>query len=283
MGSDLPLPITRIASDASQARKQLLKLKGMGFHKAAVRSAVGASGIGTIKADLSNVEAIPPTPDFFFREGPCLVQGWIEVGNNNVIDVKSPSVQLFLDDSSVHLYDITDQILSKDSVHEGNVSPPPYLDESLKDELLRQADLVGGWLHSQGYRGTGSIDYIVARQSHTETPIVYTSEINARITGATYPSVLARRFMPKGAWLMENLRLQTPWSGEELMQHLEHGSKLYSPGKDEGIVPINFNFDRSGKVAKLQMLFLANDVDRCLNLVRELEGDTRLRLQAERD
>jgi len=184
MGSDLPLPITRIASDASQARKQLLKLKGMGFHKAAVRSAVGASGIGTIKADLSNVEAIPPTPDFFFREGPCLVQGWIEVGNNNVIDVKSPSVQLFLDDSSVHLYDITDQILSKDSVHEGNVSPPPYLDESLKDE---------------------------------------------------------------------------------------------------GIVPINFNFDRSGKVAKLQMLFLANDVDRCLNLVRELEGDTRLRLQAERD
>lgn len=80
-----------------------------------------------------------------------MVQGWIEVGINRVIDVKSPSVQLFLDDSSVHLYDITDQILSKDSVHEGNVSPPPYLDEVLKTELLRQADLVGGWLHSQGY------------------------------------------------------------------------------------------------------------------------------------
>lgn len=151
VASDLPLPITRLASDASQARNQLLDLKEMGFNKAAVRSAVGASGIGTIKADLRDEEAIPSTPDFFFREGPCLVQGWIEVGINRVIDVKSPSVQLFLDDSSVHLYDITDQILSKDSVHEGSVSPPPYLDEVLKTELLRQADLVGGWLHSQGY------------------------------------------------------------------------------------------------------------------------------------
>ena len=203
MASDLPLPITRLASDDSQVRNRLLELKGMGFNKAAVRSAVGASGIGTIKADLGDEDAIPSTPDFFFREGPCLVQGWIEVGINKVIDVKSPSVQLFLDDSSVHLYDITDQILSKDSVHEGNVSPPPYLDEDLKTELLRQADLVGGWLHSQGYRGTGSIDYIVARQSDMNATIVYTSEINARITGATYPSVLARRFIPSGAWLME--------------------------------------------------------------------------------
>ena len=209
--------------------------------------------------------------------------GWIEVGINKVIDVKSPSVQLFLDDSSVHLYDITDQILSKDSVHEGNVSPPPYLDEDLKTELLRQADLVGGWLHSQGYRGTGSIDYIVARQSDMNAPIVYTSEINARITGATYPSVLARRFIPSGAWLMENLRLESPWSGERLMQHLQTTSKLYSPGKDEGMLPINFNFDQTDQVTKLQMLFLAADVDHCLALVRKLESNATLGFKAERD
>ena len=89
-------------------------------------------------------------------EGPCLVQGWLEPGGGAVERVRSPSVQMFLDDKSVQMFDVTEQILSKASIHEGNVAPPPDMGNALRNEMLRQAGEAGRWLQSLGYRGTGS-------------------------------------------------------------------------------------------------------------------------------
>lgn len=280
---NLPIPRTHTARHSGEVLSKLEALMKEGFQDAAVRASVGASGIGTAKVDLRTQIVDPEIPDFFFREGPCLVQGWIEKGVHGVTKVHSPSVQMFLDESTVHLFDITEQILSHESVHEGNISPPPYLTDPLRIELIRQAGIAGKWLHSQGYRGTASADFIVAFGAANDTPVVYVSEINARITGATYPSVLARRFQPDCAWLMQNLRLDTPIEGKRLLKKLDDIALLYYAGSEEGLIPINFNFNQEGLVSKAQMLFIGKDVSRCKELIQRLEQANDLSFQRERD
>ena len=257
----LPVVRTEIAHRPEELRTCVQRLLNSGFTSGVVKSPIGASGIGLQKIDsLSDCDAIlKDLPNYFFFEGPCLVQGWLIEGEHGVSKIRSPSVQLFLDDDSVAQYDLTEQILSQSSVHEGNESPPPYLDESpgLKEELLRQGGIAGAWLHEQGYRGTASADFLVVDyEDHAE---VYICEINARVTGATYPSLLARHFMPDGAWLLRNLRFAEPLPGDELLGALQQSGDLFIPGQSEhGIVPVNFNHGPDGLVHKGQFLCLAH-------------------------
>ena len=257
----LPVIQTETVSRADSLKSSLHRLRESGFSSGVIKAAIGASGIGMTKvSSLSDCENIEDQiPDHFFYEGPCLVQGWLKPGEFGVKQVRSPSVQLFLDDESVTQYDLTEQILSQSSVHEGNESPPPYLasEPALKQELLRQGGIAGSWLHDQGYRGTASADFLVGEcDSHTE---VYICEINARVTGATYPSVLARNFVPEGAWLLRNLRFAKPQTGREILESLKKTDDLYIPGHSEaGIIPVNFNFGQDGLIHKGQFLCLAH-------------------------
>lgn len=257
----LPVLETRTASSLGEVEKSLARLAAAGFATAVVKAAVGASGIGMVKlptsADAAALERA--VPGAFFYEGACLVQGWLEPGRLGVARLRSPSVQIFVGEAEVSLYDVTEQILSEASVHQGNESPPPYLgaDPALREELLRQAGLAGKWLHGQGYRGTGSVDFLVVDREAADRE-VYVCEINARVTGATYPAVLARHFAPDGAWLLRNLRFRSPISGNELFATLERSGRLFDPERGEcGLLPINFNFGRDGLVHKAQFLFLA--------------------------
>ncbi len=259
--SGLPTPLTEIAESPEEIGGCLDRLERAGFESAVVKAPMGASGIGLIKVealdDRGNINQA--VPGHFFTEGPCLVQGWLKPTPSGIKKMRSPSVQLFLNEDSVILYDITEQILSHDSVHEGNESPPPYLaeNEEWRSELLRQAGIAGKWLHQQGYRGTGSADFLLAEMSDGGFE-VYVCELNARVTGATYPSVLAHHFMPDGCWLLRNLRFTEPISGKELLELLKTSHDLYIPGESEfGIVPVNFNFGQDGLIHKGQFLCLA--------------------------
>lgn len=257
----LPVVEAQLAANPGEVRPALEHLKKCGFSAAVIKSAIGASGIGLAKVDsLDDYGDIEnEIPDHFFYEGACIVQGWLQPGEQGVIRMRSPSIQLFLDDDSVTQYDLTEQILSDASVHEGNESPPSYIgaEPELKNELLRQGGIAGKWLHSRGYRGTASVDFLVAER--TDATEVYVCEINARVTGATYPSVLARRFIPDGAWLMRNLRFAEPLTGRQLLDSLHGSGDLYIPGQSEiGIIPVNFNFGPDGLVNKGQFLCLAH-------------------------
>ena len=256
----LPAPRTEIAESTSDVGECLDRLEKAGF-SAVVKAPMGASGIGLIKVpSLADREEIANSvPEHFFTEGPCLVQGWLQAGQFDILAMRSPSVQLFLNEEEVILYDITEQILSGDSVHEGNESPPPYLAENpaWRAELLRQAGEAGKWLHSQGYRGTGSADFLLTEKEGGEFE-VYVCELNARVTGATYPSVLAHHFMPDGCWLLRNLRFTEPGTGKQLLDLLKTSRDLYIPYESEfGIVPVNFNFGPDGLIHKGQFLCLA--------------------------
>jgi len=245
----LPVVPAEIAESHGEIAECLRRLERAGFSSAVVKAPIGASGIGMVKFDsLSTVSEIAgQVPEHFFFEGPCLVQGWLKPGELGVKRLRSPSVQLFLADDSVALYDLTEQILSKASVHEGNESPPPYLEEEpgLKEELLRQGGIAGQWLHRQGYRGTASADFLVV--DFEDRVEVYVCEINARVTGATYPSMLARHFMPDGAWLLRNLRFSRPLPGTDLCSRLSNTGYLFEAGREDGgIIPVNFNFGVRG-------------------------------------
>lgn len=228
-------------------------LAGRGFQQVAVKAAVGASGIGLRRCDPSDP---PPFPPYYFHDGPCMVQGWIDESLPHIRKVASPSVQMMVGEKSIHLYDLTDQILSCDSIHEGNIAPPETrLEPAMQDEILRQATVAANWLHGQGYRGTGSTDFHLAFHEDGQVDIRI-CEVNARVTGATYPALLARHFQPEGTWLMRNLLLPEPLEAREVFKRLSQAGLLFSPGDERGVLPINFNSTPEGLVAKGQFLVL---------------------------
>ena len=256
-------------------------LRKSGYKKAVVKAQIGASGIGMITLPTTSCDA-NNIPEHFFFEGPCMVQGWLDETVTNIRHLGSPSVQMFLDDKTVSLYDITEQILSAESVHEGNLSPPSYFSKGdlIYEELLRQAATAGSWLHDQRYRGTASVDFLVIDRRGTVE--VRVCEINARVTGATYPSVIARHFLPHDAWLMRNIRFVKPLKDTSLLTMLDKAGYLYHPNLQEGVLPVNFNLDEGG-VQKGQFLCLGKKLVDCLNMFKRIESILPLSWYYDRD
>jgi len=246
------------------------QLQARGYRRAVAKAPVGASGIG-MEIIRSDAEAAA-LPDYLFAHGTCMVQGWIEPGADGILEVFSPSVQIFTDHDNVYLYDITEQILSEQSVHQGNESPPRYFRDApdVKDLLLDQAERVACWLNQQQYRGTASVDFLLLRRAEGWQAIV--CEVNARVTGATYPAVLARKFQPGGAWVMRNLKLAAPMEGRDILDALRKEKRLYLPGAASGVLPINFNLNSQAQVDKGQFLCMAADTESCWRQIEELEG-----------
>lgn len=255
----LPVFTSHLADDRAQIRRARELLNHAGYDRAVIKTAIGASGVGLWQ--IPTTGEVADVPDYCFHEGPCLVQGWLDDTIADVHGVHSPSVQLFVRPEAVHLYDLTDQILSTDSIHEGNQSPPTWIenDPATKAELLRQAAIVGQWLHGRSYRGTASIDFHVA--DRTGGREVRVCEVNARVTGATYPSLLARHLAPGAPWLMRNLRFEPAVEPDEILTNLKHAGLLFEPGDAQNVIPINFNAIADGKASKGQFLCIGPDSD----------------------
>lgn len=257
-------------------------LRGKGYRRIVVKSQVGASGIGMrrLAADAPDPRRVEP---HMFYEGPCLVQGWLGEEVAGVEPVGSPSVQMFLDDATAWLYDATEQILSAESVHEGNLAPPLWwgIEPEIARQLHRQAEAAALWLHESGYRGTASADFLVVRR-HGQ-PEVRLCEINARVTGATYPSVLARHFLPGGSWLMRNLCFDPPVAGDDLLHAVRRAGHLYVYGARGGVLPVNFNTDAAGLVRKGQFLCLGPDANACFDYLMHSANDLPVTWTYDRD
>jgi hypothetical protein len=270
----LPVFDTRLAETPAEVARAVADLRADGYDRMVVKAPVGASGVGMVTL-APGVEPAQAVPAFFFFEGPCLVQGWMRPGVHGVESVRSPSVQLFLNEDTVYLYDLTEQILGNESVHHGNESPPPYTEAypGLLAELFRQAGAASTWLHDQGYRGTASVDFLVTVRADPADWQVYVCEINARVTGATYPSVLARHYRPQGAWLMRNLQLATPLAGDTVLGLIRAHADLFQPTKARGVLPINFNTNADNLVEKGQFLCLGDSSEECRDMLRRVEVD----------
>ena len=269
----LPVPPTRLAGTPEEAADQIAEFGREAHRHAVIKAQIGASGIGLLKIPTATPDA--RVHRSFFHEGPCMVQAWLEPGVDGIESVHSPSVQFFVEDETIHLYDLTEQILGAgDSIHQGNESPPPHLQRrpELAETLFRQAAVAARWLHGQGYRGAGSTDLLLVCPAGRQ-PEAYVCEINARVTGATYPSVLARHFRPRGAWRMRNLELARPMSGRSLIERLRRKDELFDPARPQGILPINFNLDPDGLVRKGQFLAIGDDPADCRHLLDAARAD----------
>ena len=262
----LPHFDTEVADTPAEVPACLARLRAKGYARAVVKAQVGASGLGMV---VLPTDQAPPTPlpAYFFFEGACLVQGWMDGANGHGRVVSSPSVQMFLEDDAIHLYEITTQILDEHSVWEGNMAPEPgqRADPPRRDELLRQSGLVAEWLHGIGYRGTASADFVLFEQEGAVEVIV--CEINARLTGATYPTVFARHFLPEGAWRIENLRFDPPAAAKTVLDFLEQNDCLYLPGKPMGALPLSLNLNMHGNVDVGQLLCLGPDLAHCQRIL----------------
>ncbi len=266
-----PVFDTITASSSGDVSSCIAILRKKGYKKAVVKAQIGASGIGmaNMSTNSANTHSIP---EHFFFEGPCMVQGWLDDTFRNIRHMGSPSIQMFLDDNTISFFDITEQVLNTNSVHEGNLSPPPYFHKGdlIYGELFRQAAAAGSWLHEQEYRGTASVDFLVV--DNCGSIEVRVCEINARITGATYPSVIARHFLPLDAWLMRNIKFDKPLRDTSLLKILDQAGYLFHPGMQEGVLPINFNLDENGSVLKGQFLCLGKELEDCLTILEQIES-----------
>jgi len=276
----LPVFATEVAEGPDDLPRCYQQLSRQGYRYAAVKSQIGASGIGVIKVDTKDPD---PIPSLIFHDGPCLVQGWVEPGIKAVRHIHSPSVQVLVGDKEVILFDTTDQILDHQSVHEGNLAPPhdPGALTGEQKELLAQSQAIVPWLHQTGYRGPASIDFHVSQ--HGEISEVRACEINARVTGATYPSLLARKFQKNGAWLMRNLALPEPLAARAILDILDSQDTLFRPGKTKGCLPTNLNTNKEGKIIKGQFLFLGPDVYDANQQLADLVSLPEIALHYDRD
>lgn len=278
--SALPLFDTFVAERPQDLDSCLEKLKSKGYSRAVIKAQIGASGIGMSKVDIADHSCVS---DYLFYEGACLVQGWLDDSLPDIKSIGSPSVQMFIDDNSISLYDITEQILSEESIHEGNIAPPGYLahDKTTQKELLRQAEIAGEWLYLQGYRGTASVDFHLVKRGRSNE--IRVCEINARVTGATYPAILARYFMPQGSWIMRNIRFVPPLKSSAVLKALDRAGLLYRPGAKEGILPINFNTNAEDLVIKGQFLAMGAGTEDTRRLLEEICGADVMKGDYDRD
>ncbi|MEM7233126.1 MAG: hypothetical protein AAF517_13170 [Planctomycetota bacterium] len=283
----LPVFETRYARDVGSVLSALAELAKMGFGRAAIKAQIGASGVGLVQLDTStsSEEELRACgcKDFLFEGGECMVQGWLGSEGGALQMVGSPSVQLFLTDETLHLFDLTEQILGDDSIHEGNVAPPPFASSKaeIPDLLLEQAAIAGRWLHETGYRGTASVDFLVVERDGK--PESYVCEINARVTGATYPSVLARHFRPHGAWVMRNFRFARPVSADQLLSSLNDSGRLFRGEEQGNVLPINFSYAPDARVNKAQFLFLRETPEACFAELDSLREELTAEWRFDRD
>lgn len=260
-----PVFDTELAHSIAGVPELLASLRGRGYRNAVFKARIGASGIGLVKlpTEIGVDEVRARVPEYLFHETPCMVQGWLDDSLPGVAVIGSPSVQIWVDEEGVHLFDLTDQILSSGSLHEGNRSPPPYapFGSPLAERIFAEAAKAAVWLHREGYRGTASADCLVVRHG-TETT-VYVCELNARVTGATYPSVVARHLRPDEAWILRNLRWDATRSSEEVLARLDADGLLYPSEDESGILPLNIGLGDGGRLRKGQFLVLGGNVDEC--------------------
>lgn len=268
VSAGLPVFDSGEAEIGRDVNERLLELRQKGYARAAVRAALGASGFGMFIADLDHIDDTS-FPVHLFSEGKVLVQGWLEEGRAGASNIFSPSVQFFCgENGDVTTFDITDQLLSKKSIHEGNISPPVSFprDGAIHAEILCQVIEVTTWVASTGCRGTGSVDFLVCLRDGQ--PSVYACEVNARVTGATYPSLLALHFRLGGSWLMRNFVFDPCMDVSKFLDLLDREGFLFAPESAEGIMPLNIIPAEYGQIAKCQLLFLADGPGRCIEMLQ---------------
>jgi hypothetical protein len=166
--------------------------------------------------------------------------------------IVSPNILMYIEPGSgrISCVSVTEQILTEELVHEGNVYPPSA--KTVKS-MMSSARKISGWLAAEGYTGFVGFDFAEYLCMETNDLTYFFAEINPRINAAAYPKALMDRLnMQRGqqgrpyieAFLSANMKTKAT-SFAQLNELYGHSFFKSETGK--GSVPYNTGCLKYGK------------------------------------
>lgn len=134
---------------------------------------------------------------------------------------------------------ITDQRLSPDLAHQGNLVPSRAVTLAA---MLNAARRLSEWLQSEGFRGIVGYDFCEYIDRATGKPSFFLTEINPRINGSVYPLFIQAQLaqahgQPIDAFLSVKWFRVNTCVFDEFEYKFKH--LFFNPEKQAGLVPYN--------------------------------------------
>ncbi len=166
--------------------------------------------------------------------------------------VASPNIMMHIEPDNGRLLcvSVTDQILSENLIHYGNVYPSGA--KTLKD-MISSARKMSKWLQSEGYGGLVGFDFGEYPNLETGELEHFLAEINPRVNAAVYPKsmmeCLNRQQEQKGWPPIEALLSGKIKTSARSFAELEksYGHLFFKPEIGKGLFPYNIGWLEHGK------------------------------------
>ena len=177
-------------------------------------------------------------------------------GNNiylveTMVDITvSPNVLMYIEPDKIVCVGVTDQLLTADLAHQGNLYPSSA--KTVKD-MVASARKISEWLQAKGYCGLAGFDFGEYVNSETGRCEHFLAEINPRMNAAAYPRALMehlnRAQERKGGPYIEAFLSANITTKARSFAELDElcGRLFFTPETGEGVVPYNVGCFASGK------------------------------------
>ena len=225
---ELKLPlIPGYQTNLEKAKRHFKELKKRGFKKVVLKKERSVSGFSVFVTEKEE-DFDQCLKDNLSEQKSFVLEGFIE-------DVRySPNFQYFITENNVEFIVATDQILEKDRVsYSGNLYPSFLIKKpAVLKTINEMSEKICGYLQTKRCFGLAGIDYIVTKQGK-----VYSTEVNARINGSTFPSLIIEKLFGEDAnihWLFKTFHFK-PVSFENLFNKFKYFIKKRG---DFGVLPI---------------------------------------------
>jgi len=166
--------------------------------------------------------------------------------------VVSPNIIMHIepDNGRILCVSVTDQILSDNLAHEGNICPASV--KTLKNMLL-SAEKLSRWLQAEGYCGVVGFDFGEYFNPETGEFKHFLAEVNPRINSSAYPKFLMEHLNREQEQkdrpcidVFYSTNIKTKASSFNELSKL-YGHLFFKPETGKGLVPFNIGCLERGK------------------------------------
>lgn len=225
-------PMGKVVRSLDEALDFCRELQDAGFREVMFKITRSASGMGVFQIPFEKVpEYMEQYADEVAARG-VLLDGYIPG------KLASPNIQFNIGDTENddQFISCSEQILSDDDVHLGNVNDPNLYFKSprVQENVLKTRN----WIREQGYRGIVGIDLYITQDGKP-----YYMETNGRFNGSTPGALLADKLhgtsvhVPWG--VQNNISLSRGTTVNDFVAGLERDHLLYDPDTRYGVLPTN--------------------------------------------
>ncbi|MBU2037027.1 ATP-grasp domain-containing protein [Patescibacteria group bacterium] len=258
---ELELPtIPGYQTNLEKAERHFKELKKLGFKKVVLKKERSVSGFGIFVIEKEE-DFSPCLKDNFSEQKSFVLEGFIE----NV--EYRPNFQYFITENNIEFIIATDQLLEKDEVsYYGNLYPSFLAKKPAVWKTINEiSEKICDYLQAKRIFGLAGIDYIVTKQGK-----VYSTEVNARINGSTFPALIIEKLFgnEKICWKFFTFNVK-PMSFREF---IGKSRKVFIKKKgDFGIFPIGADvLDFNGELQLMSAGKSRKEVNEYINKLKSL-------------